>query len=217
MADESKKPKTDYGSNSAKSKMGASGASDRPQIKQITTGTVRKKSLGAKFKETFVGDSAESVGQYVLFDIIIPRAKDLIYDIIVGGSERSLFGTSTRASTSRRRSQLTDKTDYRGISNSSRRGERDRDERELSRRDRANHQFDEVTIPSRGEAEQILDTLLELVDQYDSATVADFYNATGISTDHTDLKFGWTDLSEARIVPARGGGYILDLPRVEVL
>lgn len=211
---EDKKPKTDYASNSARSKSEAPAASDRPEIKQIAAGSVRKKGIGAKFKETFAGDSAESVGQYVIFDIIIPRVKDLLFETFTGGLERSLFGTSTRASRGRR-SSLVDKTDYRGISSGNR--ERERSERDISPRGRATHNFEEILIPTRGEAEQVLDTLMALVDQYDSATVADLYSSVGISTDHTDLKFGWTNLDEARIEPARGGGYILEMPRAETL
>lgn len=210
MADD-QKPKTDYASNSAKSKKDGGGPVERPEIQQIASATVKKKSVGSKFKEAFVGDSAESVLQYVIWDVIIPRVKDLLFDTIVGGSERTLFGTSQRASRSRGSSG---KTDYRGISSSA---TRERATRDISPRGRANHDFEEILIPDRGEAEQVRDTLLALVDQYDSATVADLYSAVGISTDHTDLKFGWTDLSEARIVPARGGGYILELPRAEEL
>lgn len=220
MAEE-KKPKTDYQSNSAKSKETSSEAPDRPQMQQIATAVKRKKGVGEKFKETFAGDSAESVMQYVFFDIIVPRLKDLLYETISGGSERALFGSSTRSSRSRRRgtrSQLVDKTDYRGLSEGDRpRRERERDRREVSERSRRNHDFDDIVIPTRGEADQILETLQELVDQYESATVADYYGLVGISTEHTDLKFGWTDLEDARVEPARGGGYILDLPRVEDL
>lgn len=93
----------------------------------------------------------------------------------------------------------------------------DRHEREISPRGRANHDFGEILIPTRGEAEQVLDTLLALVDEYDSATVADLYGAVGISAEHTDLKFGWTDLRDARISPARGGGYLLEMPRADAL
>lgn len=212
MAEEDKKPKTDYGSNSSKSKNESSGTPERPKIQQIASGKARKKSVGSKFKETFVGDSAESVGQYVLFDIVIPRVKDLLFETFVGGFERTLFGTSTRSSRARG-SQLTGKTNYKGIS------ERavERNEREISARGRANHDFGEILIPTRGEAEQVLDTLLALVDEYESATVADLYGAVGITAEHTDLKFGWTDLSAARISPARGGGYLLEMPRSEAL
>lgn len=221
MAEE-KKPKTDYQSNSAKSKQTADDTPNRPQMQQIATAVKRKKGVGEKFKETFAGDSAESVMQYVLFDIIGPRVKDLIFEVISGGSERALFGsTSSRSSRSRsRRSQLVDKTDYRGLSEGSGRRrdrDRDRDRRERDERSRRTHEFDDIVIPTRGEADTILETLIELVDQYESATVADFYGLVGISTEHTDLKFGWTDLEDASVVPARGGGYILDLPRVEDL
>jgi hypothetical protein len=213
MAEENK-PKTDYAANSAKSKQTGPAPSERPELKQIASATVRKKGVGAKFKETFIGDTAESVGQYILFDVIVPRIKDLLFDIINGGSERALYGTTTARSASRgRRSQLVEKTNYRGLSEQA----KERPERDISARGRATHNFEEILIPSRGEAEQVLDTLLSLVDQYDSATVADLYSTVGISTDHTDLKFGWTDLSEARIVPARGGGYILEMPRAEAL
>lgn len=212
---EDNKPKTDYSSNSAKSKAKSTeGGSDRPEIRQIAAATVHKKGVGAKIKETFVGDSASSVGSYILFDILVPRAKELLFEIINGGSERALFGTTTARSASRgRRSQLVEKTNYSGMST----GRTERVERDISARGKASHNFEEILIPGRGEAEQVLDLLLELVDQYESATVADLYSAVGISTDHTDLKFGWTDLREARIVPARGGGYILDLPRAEAL
>ena len=212
MTEDAKKPKFDYGSNSAKSKQEASGGPERPVIKQITAGQTRKKSVGSKFKETFVGDSAESVGSYVLFDIIIPRVKDLLFDTFVGGLERSLFGTSTRSSRAPKGSQLTAKTNYRGISEKP-----SAEPRDISPRGRANHDFTEILIPTRGEAEQVLDTLLALVDQYESATVADLYGAVGISAEHTDLKWGWTDLSAARISPARGGGYLLEVPRADVL
>lgn len=212
---ENEKPKTDYQSNSAKSKKDHGETVERPEIKQIASATVRKKGLGAKFRDTFAGDSAESVFQYVLFDIVVPRAKDLLFEMISGGSERALFGSSTRSSRASRgnRSRLVDKTDYKGLSESG----STRRERDISPRGRASHNFEEILIPTRGEAEQVLDTLLALIDQYDSATVADLYSTVGISTDHTDLKFGWTDLTEARIEPARGGGYILELPRAETL
>lgn len=212
MTEEAKKPKTDYGSNSSKSKSDTPGGPERPVIQQIVAGKARKKSIGSKFKETFAGDSAESVGQYVLFDIIIPRVKDLLYETFTGGLERSLFGTSARSSRARG-SQLTGKTNYKGISEKA----AERHEREISPRGRANHDFGEILIPTRGEAEQVLDTLLALVDEYDSATVADLYGAVGISAEHTDLKFGWTDLRDARISPARGGGYLLEMPRADAL
>src|SRR5690606_24426648 len=83
-----------YSSNSNKSKQPSD--AEKPKIKQVTSGTVveRKKSLGSKFKETFAGDDAQSVGNYLLFDVIIPATKNLISDMVSQGIERLLFGTS---------------------------------------------------------------------------------------------------------------------------
>lgn len=209
---EEKKPKTDYQSNSSRSRAESAGTPDRPEIKAITQGKVHKKSISSKFKETFAGDDAGSVGSYILFDVIIPRLKDMLFDTVSQGTERALFGSSTRSSRGSR-SQLTGKTDYSGMS----KDRNSRPERDISKRGRATHDFEEILIPTRGEAEQVRDTLIELIDVYESATVADLYQAVGISAEHTDLKFGWLDLSESRISPARGGGYILELPRAEVL
>src|SRR5690606_6762829 len=65
------------------------------KVEKIVEGTVvqRKKSLGRKIADTFSGDDARSVGQYLLFEIFVPNMKDLIFDLIRGGAERSLYGT----------------------------------------------------------------------------------------------------------------------------
>lgn len=210
MADN--KPQTDYSSNSVKKKKSEE-TPERVELKPITTGKLQKKSLGSKFKETFAGDSAESVGQYVFFDVIVPRTKDLLFDMVSQGVERLLFGSSSPR-TRRSGSPLTQgRTDYRGISNNSNQPER----RQPSQQSRANHQFEDILIPSRGEGERVLDTLREQIDAYESATVADLYNCVGITAEHTDLKWGWTNLDDAVLRPARGGGYILDLPSAEAL
>lgn len=212
MADN--KPKTDYASNSVKNQKPEE-RPERREVVQITSGKIQKKSLGAKFRETFAGDSAESVGQYVFFDVIIPRTKDLLFDMVSQGFERLLFGTSSPRSRKSGSVLTQARTDYRGISNStsSTRPERP----QMSDRGRANHRFDEIFIPSRTEGERVIDTLRELIDQYESATVADLYTCVGISTDHTDLKWGWVNLDDANLRPARGGGYVLELPDVEAL
>lgn len=213
MSDDSK-PKIDYSSNSSKSKQQEKDAANRPAVKAVTSGKVRKQSVGSKFKETFAGDDAGSVFQYVLFDVIVPRLKDMLFDTVSQGTERALFGSSSRSSRSNRSKLVGGRTDYSGMSRDRRREER---EERISTRGRRNHLFEEITIETRGEAEQVRDTLLELIDVYDVATVADLYNATDITPEHTDLKYGWTDLTDSRITPARGGGYILELPRAEAL
>lgn len=81
----------------------------------------------------------------------------------------------------------------------------------MSRRARARHDFDEIVLTSRAEAEDVIDRLFDLVGKYDTASVADLYELVGFDSAHTDYKWGWTDLRGAGVAKVREG-YLLDLP-----
>lgn len=57
----------------------------------------------------------------------------------------------------------------------------------------------------------VLEVLSDLAERYEVATVADLYDAAGLSSDYTDRKWGWTDLRDAQIVRVRTG-YLIQLP-----
>jgi hypothetical protein len=82
----------------------------------------------------------------------------------------------------------------------------------MSRRARARHDFDEIVLESRGEAEEVLDRMFDLLSRYDSVSVADLYELTGIQSAHTDQKWGWPDLRGSQVTRTRTGGYVIDLP-----
>lgn len=75
------------------------------------------------------------------------------------------------------------------------------------------HDFGEIVLSSRGEAEEVLDQLIEIISQYQQASVSDLYAMVGISPAYTDQKYGWTDLRGANAQPVRGGSYLLNLPQ----
>src|SRR3954454_10116741 len=87
----------------------------------------------------------------------------------------------------------------------------------MSRRARARHDFDEIVLESRGEAEEVIDRMYDLLSRYDSVSVADMYELTGIQSAHTDQKWGWTDLRGSTVTRTRAGGYLLDLPEPQPL
>jgi hypothetical protein len=86
----------------------------------------------------------------------------------------------------------------------------------MSHRGRAAHDFDEIILDSIGEANEVLENLIELISKFEQATVADLYDLTGIDPTHTDYKWGWKDLRGARVSRVRNG-YLLDLPQPEPL
>ena len=89
----------------------------------------------------------------------------------------------------------------------------------MSRRARAAHDFDEIILPTRVEADEVLDRLFNLVSEFESATVSELYELVGIDASYTDNKYGWTSdggLRGANVARVRDG-YLLDLPKPELL
>lgn len=190
----------------------------KPRVEPIADIEVirRKKPLGKRFFETFFGSDAKTVANYVVMDVLIPAAKDMVADAISQGVERTLFGEAR--SRSRRSGGRPDGnlpwTSYNRIGQSSTSIRRDEPRREVSRSSRVRHEFDEIVLPTRVQAEQVLDDLIEACSKYQAVTVADLYDLCGVTSVFTDSKWGWTDLRGADITRVRDG-YLLDLPKPE--
>ncbi len=193
-------------------------AEDR-KLEKVVTGTVKKqkRSFSKKLAETFLEDDTKSVGSYIFHDVLIPAAKAMISDMVGGGIEMLLFGEKRGRNTRREGGRS-----YTSYGSQYRTTERDRDRdrprgaRDISYTSRARHDFDEIILETRGEAEEVLSHLVDLTVDYHQATVADLYDLVGISSNFTDNKYGWTDLRTANISRVRGG-YLINLPRTEPL
>jgi hypothetical protein len=179
------------------------------KVEQVTTGEVvkRKKGVGYRIRNSMIGEGSEGVLQYVLVEVLIPAAKTMISDAVSQGIERLLFGDTRVRSRSDRPGGYISYNRVRRQSPATEYGV-------ISQRGRAQHEFEEIILSSRGEAEEVLDRLRDLIKQYDVATVADFYELVGITGQFTDNQWGWYDLRSAvpRLVR---GGYIITLPRTK--
>lgn len=187
------------------------------KVEKIVTGrvTTRKKPLMKRLKEAFIGDESGSIGEYLLFQVLIPAAKDTIVDMGVQAVERTFYGEARSAS----RRGYPPLGANRSSFNYNRVTEQRKDDqqRQMSRRARASHDFDEIVLSSRMEAEAVLDQMYELLSTYNQVTISDLYDLLDIAENYTDEKYGWTDLTGAGVTTLRGGGYLLNLPRPEVL
>jgi hypothetical protein len=204
-----------YPSNSNKAKAEAK-AAESVKLEKVVTGDIerRKKPLGAKIRESFMGDDAKTVGAYLIADVLVPAAKNLITDMVTQGIERMLFGAGQPRSSASRSNYTpynrVGTTTYRsgGATSVPVRNER----RDLSRTSRANHDFSDIVIPVRAEAEMVLEQMQGKLDQYGSVMVADFYDLVGVTPQFTDNKWGWDNLRDAEIRLVRGGGYVILFP-----
>jgi len=179
------------------------------KVNKIVSGSVvqRKKSLGKRMVETFVGEDIVNVKSYVIHDVLIPAAKNALTDMVQGGIEMLLFGgkKSDRSKRDKGRS-------YVSYNNYSKQEPR----RDQSNRNRASHNFDDIVLDSRGDAEEVLSNLVMLIEDYGQATVGDLYDLVGITSNFTDNKYGWKNLNSSYVERVRDG-YLINLPRTILL
>lgn len=203
----------DFPANSQKAK---ARAEPREKVERVTSAETvrRKRGLGTRFKETFIGGDARSATDHVVFSVVVPEVRDMLYNAFVAGMETMIYGESKahrRGSGSGYPGMGHVRYDRMGPS-----AAKPPEPRLLSRRSRARHDFDDVVISSRSEAEEVIDRLFDLLSRHGSASVADLYELTGVQSSHVDMKWGWTELRGARAI-GRNGRYMLDLPEPEPL
>ena len=186
-------------------------------VGQVTSkpATIRKRPLGKRVAEMLTGDDARSVGGYVVFDIVIPAFKDLLFEVITGGSQRALWGSSsTRRPQPPRPGKGPSIPGAPSYISYNTQGSSSTQPSKMSQAGQARHDFDEIVVASRGEAEMILSRMCELVEVYGVASVADLYSMAGITNgSYVDNRWGWRDLGSARVLRIPQGGYVFNFPR----
>jgi hypothetical protein len=188
----------------------------KPEAVRITTNKVvqRKKPLGSRIKEMFVGGDARSVGQYLLQDVFVPAARDMIADMVSQGAERMIFGEARSTPRRGARGPVGGNNGYVSYNRFSS-GAAQRDSaRPFSQRSRASHNFDEICLETRVEADEVIDALFTLIQKYEWVSVADLYSIVGITAKFTDQNWGWKDLRGLGATRV-SDGYLLNIPRPE--
>jgi hypothetical protein len=167
----------------------------------------QKKSPGKRLSALLFGGDFKDAMSSAFTDTLIPAAKDTMVSFLQELPERVFYGGDVRSRPRRGRPGW---TDYAGAAKSPARPG-------MSHRARMMHEFDEIVIETRPEAETVLDSMLEMFDRFGVVTVADFYDLVNQDSSTADRNWGWSSLQGADVVRARGGGYIISLPRTEAL
>ena len=187
-------------------------AKEEKVVESVVTGKVilKKKTLGRRFLDTFIAGDGHGVWHYVLFEVIVPATKDVIADVVSQGVERMVYGEAR--STSRRGNRPSGSSGYVSYNRYSQQSREPATRPNLSRSARSTHSFDQIILETRGEALEVIDRLEDLIERYGEATVADLYGLIDITSQFTDEKWGWTDISRHDIRRVQRG-YQLILPR----
>lgn len=192
---------SEYKSNSHRSKETERAEREVKKVERVVNGKVKSKKKN-KFADTFISEDAASVKEYIIFDVLIPAAKNAISDMVTTGIQMMLYG-EVRGTSKTKGSKVSYSKYY-----------DDRRDRDYDRRSRtrAGYDYDEIILESRAEAEEVLNSMDELLERYGLVSVADLYDLVGITGNYTDNKYGWTNLRHASVQRLRDG-YLLKLPR----
>lgn len=194
----------DYKSNSHRSRELQKAAPEK-RAGKIVTGdvTIKKKNEIQKFAGEFISEDLNNVGSYIWNDIIVPNIKDTFFNIFTNGLGMLLFGDRNRGT----KGPASSKRSYSDYYKSDRDRHIVEDTRARSRFD-----YDDIIIRSRGDAESVLYEMEDYIDRYKYVTVLDLYDFLGRTAPFTAERYGWTDISNARLRHVRDG-YKLDLPK----
>lgn len=185
------------------------------KIEKIIEGQaiVRKPSGWKRFRRSFIAGDATSVGEHVLWNLLIPAAKDALsdmgstfIDMMIYGEKRNRFGGGVPPNGP----GSTSKFNYGAISSGNRIVMTPQNSPILEPQQ---HRLspNEIVVPTRAEADSIISRMFEILETYGAVTVSNLYSLVGVSSEYTDSKFGWTDLGTADVKRVREG-VLLVLP-----
>lgn len=189
----------EYKPNSHRFREGDQNSLTEKNIDKVVVGPVksRKKNKVRKLADVFISDDIENVKDYILMDILVPEIKKAISDIVTNGVNMLLYPDG-------KKNHKSSKVSYRSYY--------DRERQRRSARSGPAYNYDDIILDSRGEAEDVLLRMDEIISKYGVASVGDLYDLVGIDGNFTDNKYGWTDIRNARAVRIKEG-YLLKMPR----
>lgn len=175
------------------------------KVSPVIKGKARigKPTIGQRLATEIKGDDTRPVKDFIIDTVIIPKAKDIASDIMSGLLETvrdtidtTLFGAPRPRNKSGVRFQGSSSYNYNKVS--------DRDRRHRPK-------YENIFLSTRQEAQDVLNAMLDLIDEYGAVSVADLYELIGETCTYTDRKIGWDRLRTAEIIK-HGREYLIDLP-----
>lgn len=195
---------SDYKPNSHASKSGQTTAPAEKKVEKVVSGKVRtKKNEARKFADIFIAEDVGNIKNYVFMDVLVPAIKKAVSDIVRDGVDMLLYGESGR-----NRSKSSGNghyVSYRSYSDP-------RDDRRPRERSSSRFSYDDIIFDTRGQAQIVLDHMTDILDQYESVSVADLYDLCDLTAPYTANDYGWYRLGSAEVVHVRDG-YVIKLPR----
>lgn len=166
----------------------------------------RKRSEASKFAKLFLADDISSTKDYVVDEILVPKAKDLISTFFKSVIDSLLYGrgggysggqpvrTSTFSYQDYYSSPIGQTRAYSGARSS-------------------DPMFDEILFPTYASATEACARMDEIISRFGVATVGNLFELANIKVPYTAERWGWSDFSSARVTRVNGG-FVIKTPRI---
>lgn len=186
----------------------------KPPMTKVTSGAVKpkQKSEISKFRDVFISEDIHNVKSYILMDVLVPSIKKAISDIVKNGIDMILYSETERRS--RASSTNASKISYGSFFAS---GPAPKVANTSGGKSKVNAEYGDLIFTDRGDAEVVLSTMEEAINQYGSVSVYDMYDLAGVSNDNYTLQnYGWKDLHEAKVVRTVDG-FVIKTPKAIII
>lgn len=199
----------EYKANSNRARDGGSELAPAKRLDSVVTGhTTTQKKVGlGKYTGSIISSDLKSVGDFLMTDVLIPSIKKALADIVVNGIDMLLYGKSGMTKSN----SLSSKVSYSNYYNRSSYSE------PLRAGSNNTLDYDNIIFDNRGDAEVVLTSMEDILDQFGSVSVADLYELADVpAPNYTMNNYGWTSLVNAQVLRCRDG-YILKMPKITSL
>lgn len=195
----------EFPSNSFKSRREAVEKKEREIPKVKGEVKYKKKSTFDKLISVFIPEDVDSVPDYILYEILLPSVKRTTLEIF-----QKFLGDGKSSNINVRQSPQVSYTSY---SNKNRTVQSSRYSSAIK------SSYDDIVLESQEDARYVLDSMNQIIDEDNCASIKDLYSLIGRVSQYTDDRWGWYNLQTAYISIIdddrfeSGVGYALDLPK----
>lgn len=207
----------DYQGNSNKAKEPSEPTPEKKVEAVIEPGkaVIKERGLGSRFHRIFLGGDANTASSYVIAEVILPAFRTLVVDVVTQGIEKFVYGDSRRP---RSPSSAGPRIQYNkpvGVTQYAP-GRPMISQAPTDRWIRPTKSFDDVIVPTKDDADSVIDALIAIIDSYQVVTLAELHEILGMPTKHVDNKWGWSNLTAIEANQVREG-WKITFPPMEQL
>ncbi len=188
-----------------------------PKLEKVIEGTAKvdPEGTGLKSMKLFVADDIRAVGMSMLTDVLFPQAKMAIYNALANGLSALFWGAGGTKKSSGTLG-LGTKVNYAGSSTAlSKPSVTPQLPASAGRYATGRMDPDDVEFETRLDAQRVLDSMCDILLEYERVTFAQLLELAGIpNSNYTLQNLGWTNLRDAVVRRMGNGNWYISFPKM---